>query len=715
LCICGASLEQNTQKTTDATSEEGWTMETPKLRTRYGLLLLLVLVPALGWGLGSGSTAIAGYADSAHGDAIDGVERSGCQDSQEPPQACPIGSCAQCHDTFDSDICTGVSGGPHQLFAELDSPDFCMECHTDTGSVQVGGMPDAAGDIVNAFGKTYKHDVTGYSSIHRFWYASPPAETSGDVEDRTYLSANKHVECNDCHNPHLAEAGLHSSNQFHVAAGTNLIADSGPLTGALGVTYTPAYWDYFSSWTQGGASSWPSTSSTATKECEICFKCHTNYNTNFASWGGSGSQGWTNLALEFNPNKQSYHPVVQALPEIDPGYEYDSEYGDEYDRRGSNRLPPAFTSLMIGDSGLSSSASSNAIAIDAAPNNTKWSADEWQYWGVRVGSLTLQGNTSYNNVGRITSNSTISLSVTWAGGGSLSTGAGMSTDTVYSIEYYAGTGTRSGLTVTDSFGANKNFYLYLPSLAGYVVVITDAAGNNICKGTVQSNTASSFTVDAWTQLYGSSVPGTTGTIGYYFSATGQTMMCSDCHSSDEISTTAAQGPHGSAVKWMLKGRNRAWPTLDASDNGLGTGTLRKIGNTADPNHRSVMDGNDNGDGLFCLNCHSTVSFSKDKYGRQNNGNVHTIHGYPQAPECARCHIMVPHGGAISRLIGGDAANGGAMPVRYAFNNTLSENWMNWFIMKTFGGNYDGTAGDPAGYGPNGGDYCYVKCGHHPSE
>jgi hypothetical protein len=77
--------------------------------------------------------------------------------------------------------------------------------------------------------------------------------------------------------------------------------------------------------------------------------------------------------------------------------------------------------------------------------------------------------------------------------------------------------------------------------------------------------------------------------------------------------------------------------------------------------------------------------------------------------------MVPHGGAISRLIGGDAANGGAMPARYAFNNTLSNNWMNWFIRKTFDPGHLGTAGDPAGYGPNGGDYCYVSCGHHPEE
>ena len=36
-------------------------------------------------------------------------------------------------------------------------------------------------------------------------------------------------------------------------------------------------------------------------------------------WGGSGAAAWTDLGLEFNPNNQSYHPVLQALPVTDPG------------------------------------------------------------------------------------------------------------------------------------------------------------------------------------------------------------------------------------------------------------------------------------------------------------------------------------------------------------------------------------------------------------
>ena len=593
---------------------------------------------------------------------------------------------------------------------------FCYRCHSKTADTNPGGGPAktnagkdyygvgnmlTAGseDIYTVFGKTYKHNVAGYSGVHK---ASPTDETS------TYLSANKHVECNDCHNPHAAKAGLHSSNKVHVAARTNLISASGPLTGALGVqpTWSSSNW--------GGASSWPSTSTTSTKEHQICFKCHADYNTNPSGWNSAninwttttGTSAWTNVALEFNPKNNSYHPVVQALPEQDPSYLYDpGPPAYVSDAADSNQLPPAFTSLVIGDSGFSGKVSPS---INDATKN--WQTNGWTDWGVRVGTMSKNGNSAFNQVGAIKTNNANSLtSVQWQSMLGFSPGV-YDSDVVYSIEYYAGIGTRNGLTVTDgNYGGTKDFTRYLPSLSGYVVVITDTAGNNVAKGTVDFNDATSFTVtvDAWTIVKGASAP--SGTVGYYFSATGHTMMCSDCHSNDTISQTAAQGPHGSAVKWMLKGRNKAWPTLAKSDNGSGTGTLRKIGYAGTtPNHRSLYDGTDNG--LFCLNCHSTVSFSKNKYGLQDAANVHVVHAasWPEGPECVRCHILVPHGGKLSRLIG---SQNSTMPARYAFANDLSNMWVTRYWKAT----------DPAGYAKTtgrGNDWCSVYCHdtnpyHHP--
>jgi predicted CxxxxCH...CXXCH cytochrome family protein len=559
------------------------------------------------------------------------------------------------HDSTARRLVTALGGTLTENYEEA----FCYRCHSKASDT-IGGttksvdandwygavtnMSAPSTSIYQEFQETYKHNVAGYSGLHK---PSPTDET------RTYLSANKHVECDDCHNPHAAKVGLHSSNQVHVVATTNLISNSGPLTGAQGAepTWSSSNW---------GGASWPTTptttTSTATKEYQICFKCHANYNTSYASWGGSGTQSWTDVALEFNPSNGSYHPVVQALPEIDPGTD------------GSNQLPPSHISLLIGDSGCQTSDSQTKI-IDS---NKNWVTDQWKNWGLRIGRLGYSTSIStnmatFNNIRTITGNDNTSLSVDTMFSQSLPK------ITVYSIEYYAGRGTKGGTdgkTVTTD--TTKDFTLYLPSLVGYVVVISDNIGTKVAKGTVTSNDATSFTVDDWTNLpdhFGAGSIPDDGTVGYYFSATGHTMMCSDCHSNDTISSTTAQGPHGSAVKWMLKGRNKAWPTKLASENGTGTGTPYKIGASTSYLGRSENDGTANG--LFCLNCHSTVSFSKESSGREFWGspgiaNPHYGHAYWSGPYCINCHIMVPHGGEMSRLIG-DGYTGSNMPARYAFS------------------------------------------------
>lgn len=631
----------------------------------------------------AGVAAADVYGDSAHGHTSNGVNRSGTGDA--------IGNCTHCHDTFDPDIC-GVN--ETMLFAELDNPDFCMECHTDSGSVQVGGMSGGSGNIETVFGKTYRHDVTGYSGLHMF---SPEEET------RIYLSANKHVECNDCHNPHTAKAGLHSTNNGHVAAGTNAISDSGPLTGALGAepnSWQP--WNYGNGWDQGGAGGWPSTVSTAEKEYQICFKCHADYNTNVLSWGGTGTASWTDLALEFNPYKQSYHPVVQALPEIDPGYSYDSYWDEESDYYGSNQLPPAFTSLVIGDSGLKTAQPGSSLYLQ--DSSKAWTNNQWEDWGVRFGTRDWQrSDPTHDSIRNVASNDSNTLAF---GTGGLDHDSNY---TVYSIEYYAGRGaSKLDYTVTHSI---KDFSLYVPSLVGYKVVIQEDLTSTfgqvdwVAVGTVTSNTTTSFTVDDWTLLYGTTVP-SSGTVAYYFSAAGQTMMCSDCHSGDTISSTDAQGPHGSGVKWMLKGRNKAWPLASAASNGAGDDGANPyaVHYLAGGAQARRYENDGTADGLFCLNCHSTVGFSKGGDGLQNASNVHLLHNSP----CVNCHVMVPHGSKYSRLIGEQSD----MPPRYAFDNDLSNMGVTWYVMKAFDPDHSGRAGGPAAYpqGSHGSNlYCTFNC------
>lgn len=500
---------------------------------------------------------------------------------------------------------------------------------------------------------------------------------------------------------------LHSSNDAHVSASGNEVSGT-PINGALGAEPTwNTTWTYNQSWEAGGADSWPSTSSTATKEYQICFKCHADYNTNYASWGGSGAQEWTNLAAEFNTRKQSYHPVAQALPATDPGY---SGGSDSY---GSNRLPPSHTSLLIGDSGVKTGGTTNSVF----DSNKSWATNQWQNWGVRFGTRhNMYSDDMHDYVRTIGSNTSTGLTLV---------GYGDANDlqnhfTVYSIEYYAGSGaTKSGLTVTHSI---KNFNLYLPSLVGYTVVIQNdpydifnKTVNKVATGVVQSNDATSFTVDSWNGVLGTPDD---GTVAYYFSATGQTMMCSDCHSNDQISTAAAQGPHGSAVKWMLKGRNRAWPGSSAASNGAGyDGTpLYSVHYLYGGNYARRNDNDGTANGLFCLNCHSTVGFSKGGDGMQavgNPSNVHILHNGP----CIQCHVMVPHGSKYSRLIGDQDADtyGNWMPVRYAYNNNRDNMGVTDFVMKAFG---PGGRAAPDGYpqGSHGGSlYCSINCHDVPVE
>ncbi|HLP76571.1 MAG TPA: hypothetical protein VK327_06575 [Candidatus Paceibacterota bacterium] len=112
----------------------------------------------------------------------------------------------------------------------------------------------------------------------------------------------------------------------------------------------------------------------------------------------------------------------------------------------------------------------------------------------------------------------------------------------------------------------------------------------------------------------------------------QTMLCSDCHDSTTTNSvaTAAQGPHGSAFQYMLRGPNGAnWPNV----------TLRNIATS------------------WCMNCHNNAA------GRPHTTGDHS--GYP----CYNCHIVIPHGGKVSRLLA--ANNGGSLPARYTYNNTIS--------------------------------------------
>jgi len=139
----------------------------------------------------------------------------------------------------------------------------------------------------------------------------------------------------------------------------------------------------------------------------------------------------------------------------------------------------------------------------------------------------------------------------------------------------------------------------------------------------------------------------------------QTMTCSDCHATD---TAASKGPHGSSVKWMLAGTNKAWPYTTTANNGGSTGTLFRVA-TYNTNIGTA-------NGLFCLNCHVvTASNNWHAYSDVSGGE----HGGDTIMACVSCHIRIPHGGKISRLLQTTNA-----PARYRSNgSTAASNWDYW--------------------------------------
>ena len=411
-----------------------------------------------------------------------------------------LGNCSKCHNdnmTKKYQANTGDQFSNHvtnvqDILNPLGNPtaadpyneQFCYRCHSKANDVLPGagkqkssdnkdwyGSRSMGNDSIDVFSAFYDnpttapaakangHTVSAYSGQHK--------QTVTD-ENLAYIAANKHIECADCHNPH--HAGNANRPQASGGSPTNAIGTNSPIGGASGVTVGswPAMPATAALWTASTLGASYTLNPSSDQEWQICMKCHSGANTSVLSWGAAGAGAWTDLALEFNPNNRSAHPVVVSL----------------------NNL----------------AGSVGTKALTAAKMKAPW-------------------NTNVGN---------------------------------------------------------------------------------------------------------------------------QTMYCTDCHSTD---STASKGPHGSAVKWMLAGTNKAWPYTSAAQNGTSTGTYYRLATY------NTGDGTTNG--LFCLNCHTIRPASGGNSFHTNSDTIGGQHGSNNIMACVSCHIRVPHGGKISRLL--QTAN---TPARY---------------------------------------------------
>lgn len=158
--------------------------------------------------------------------------------------------CNSCHRPHSAE-------GHERLLHFENSEDNCLNCHS--GSV-------AETNLKSSFAKRSRHDVFRYDKVH-------------DLKESP-LTAKKHVECVDCHNPHAIEQYFTEAPIIHSA-----------MNKVSGVNAS------------GGFTDW------AKYEYEVCYKCHAD-NPNRIESKITRAITQTNVRLEFDQGNPSYHPVV---------------------------------------------------------------------------------------------------------------------------------------------------------------------------------------------------------------------------------------------------------------------------------------------------------------------------------------------------------------------------------------------------------------------
>ncbi len=182
----------------------------------------------------------------------------------------------------------------------------CTPCHKGKAN---GGITEKNVSNVGdgPFAKIYRHPTYDINGKHNPVNASPP--TNSPTESSIDLSPpNRHAECSDCHNPHAAKDGLHT-------IGSNAV--SGVISGVWGLEPAST-----SEWTQPISFT---RIDPATKEYQICLKCHSYYGLGSAPNGvtiitGPSGTDITDQAMEFNPNNHSGHPVEVSLNNLTGSY-----------------------------------------------------------------------------------------------------------------------------------------------------------------------------------------------------------------------------------------------------------------------------------------------------------------------------------------------------------------------------------------------------------
>jgi hypothetical protein len=273
-------------------------------------------------------------------------------------------NCAKCHGTLGGTLSTGkfaVHFSPEQRLINalgdtvtynVNEEQMCFRCHSLVTDFTAYGGPQPGIPKPSSYVDWYGTQSMKVSNVVIFQQMTSGNNGHGHKphlyhnihllnETQAQISATKHVECADCHNHHVVGTARHEFGT------TNTVSDA--IRGVTGQAFTS---------TNIGTTNMPSDAQVNSNlswktysdyEYEICFKCHSSANTNYATWGGNKSSlsdvgaakpynwaayvgpsptvtapRWTNIAKDFHVGNQSRHPVLAPLPTTDPSTSYGS-------------------------------------------------------------------------------------------------------------------------------------------------------------------------------------------------------------------------------------------------------------------------------------------------------------------------------------------------------------------------------------------------------
>jgi predicted CXXCH cytochrome family protein len=201
--------------------------------------------------------------------------------------------------TLVSDTCAACHGAhtaqSDNLLAEA-APQaaLCFTCHDGSGSTldtkaQFTDVAVPANDPTTR--SYYRHDAATAPVVPNTHTLATDNEFGG--------VANRHSECGDCHNAHIATTTAPTQYSDGWSVSGRQTAMSG-----VSVTYaagTPSY-----TFLKGTVGSQP------TREYQICLKCHSGFTTLPSDVGQPPSRQALDKAIELDPSTASYHPIQAA-------------------------------------------------------------------------------------------------------------------------------------------------------------------------------------------------------------------------------------------------------------------------------------------------------------------------------------------------------------------------------------------------------------------